>query len=338
MGVDQGGTPSTALVIHDAELVDDALALPGAIEPLSRNPAAVFLGNYKDGPSRRTMKYALSVLTKMLGQDDMLFVPWASLTYAHTQLLRTKLAEGFAPASANLILTALRLVLKETWRLGLMSQEQFARAADLKAIKGSREPVGRSLPAGELRALFSSCDTTTALGARDAAMLGLMYGGGLRRADVVNATLENYDVEQAELKVVRKGSKEQILPMPTGSADAVAHWLTLRGNAPGPLVCQVLKDGRVRVGRKLSTDAVYDTVARVIEKSGVLKFSPHDMRRSFIGDLLDGGIDLATTQRLAGHASPTTTSNYDRRPHATRRKAVQALHVPFATTTEKKSP
>ncbi len=327
--------PSTALVIHDAELVDDALALPGAIEPLSRNPAAVFLGNYKDGPSRRTMKYALGVLTKMLGQDDMLFVPWASLTYAHTQLLRTKLAESFAPASANLVLVALKGVLKETWRLGLISHEDFARATDLKPVKGHREPAGRSLPAGELRALFTSCDTTTALGARDAAMLGLMYGAGLRRADVVNATLENYDVTQAELKVIRKGSREQLVPLPNGASDAVAHWLKFRGDVNGPLVCGVLKDGRVRVGRRLSTDAVYDAVARAYTKAGVLKFSPHDLRRSFMGDLMDAGVDMVSIQKLAGHASPTTTSKYDRRPHATRRKAVQSIHVPFVALEKK---
>ena len=55
----------------------------------------------------------------------------------------------------------------------------------------------------------------------------------------------------------------------------------------------------------------------------------HDFRRTFAGNLLDSGADLATVQRLMGHSDPSTTSGYDRRGEETRRKAVQALFVPY---------
>lgn len=63
---------------------------------------------------------------------------------------------------------------------------------------------------------------------------------------------------------------------------------------------------------------------RVLE-AGCSPFSPHDFRRTFVGNMLDARVDISTVQRLAGHSSPVTTAKYDRRGEATKRAAVEAL-------------
>jgi site-specific recombinase XerD len=210
-----------------------------------------------------------------------------------------------------------------------MSAEDCANACDLKSVTGQTVPAGRELSAGEIGALLGGCevDLTTA-GARDAAIIALMYAAGLRRDEVVNLNRESYEIETGRLVILGKRNKERTAYLTNGAAAAMADWLKIRGNEPGALFWPVNKGGKM-LGRRMTNQVIYNMLSKRAELAGVRDFSPHDMRRTFVSDLLDAGADIATVAKMAGHASVTTTARYDRRPEEAKRKAAGLLHVPY---------
>lgn len=259
-------------------------------------------------------------------------LPWHEMRYQHTAAVRSALSEKYAPATANRILSAMRAVLKEAWRLGRMSAEDFQRAADLKNVRGDRLPAGRALTRAELLLLFRSCDQDECRprGIRDAALLAILYGAGVRRAEAAKLALSDYNEEAETLRVRGKGNKERLAPLASGGARRLSAWLEIRGQGPGALLCPVNKGGRVAV-RHMSGQAIWGIILRRADMAEVERFSPHDARRTFISDLLDAGADLSIAQQLAGHSSPATTARYDRRGETAKRKAASRIEVPGLT-------
>ncbi len=310
------------------------VAVAGALvrlEAPERNAAAVYLARLSQG-SRRAMLAALNTIAGILtsGRDGAATLQWHELRYQHTQAVRARLAETYAPATVNKMLAALRGVLRESWRLGQMDSSDFQRAADLAAVKATTLPRGRALASGELRALFLNCAADkTAGGSRDAALLAVLYGAGLRRSEAAALELADYDAETGALTIRSgKGHKARVAYATGGAQTALAAWLSMRGKAAGALFCPVNKSGRITV-RRMSDQSVLFSLRKRAVAAGVGSFSPHDLRRTFISDLLDAGADIATVQRLAGHSNVTTTQRYDRRGEVTKRKAAEMLHVPY---------
>ena len=158
-----------------------APAAPAPSLAPDRHPAAVYLARLAAG-SRPTMRRALDSVASIMsgGRDDAVTLEWAALRYQHTQAARAVLAGRYAPANANKHLSALRGVLKECWRLGLMTAEEQQRAADLETVRGTSLLRGRALSSGEVSGLLGTCAVDAgsghAAGVRDAALLAVLYG------------------------------------------------------------------------------------------------------------------------------------------------------------------
>lgn len=314
-----------------AKIEDRGLVLSAAVAA-DQNPVTVYLARLGSPRSRRVQGDALARIAAILtgGAVPAVALDWSAIRYQHAQAIRSRLAEQYAPATVNRMLAALRGVIREAWRLGLLSAEDCQRACDLAPVRGETLPAGRALPSGELRALFTACRGP--IGARDAALLSACYGGGLRRSEAVALDVADFDPETGAVTVRHgKGNRARVVYATNGGLSALKAWLAVRGLEPGALFVSVTKGGTV-TARRLTDAAVLKALAALARRAGVSSFTPHDLRRSFVSDLLDAGADIATVARLAGHANVRTTARYDRRPEATKRRAAEMIHVPYTGT------
>lgn len=187
--------------------------------PADQRPALVYFARLGSG-SRRTMRDALDVIARLLshGHNDCATFDWSALRYEHTAAVRSVLQSAvsgktgapLAVTTVNKMLAALRGVLREAWRLGQVPAEDFHRAIDIPNVRGSVLPRGRALTPGEVRALFEACaGDPTAAGMRDAALLAVLYGAGLRRSELVALDVGDYDAVSGGLAVRRGKAGKQ---------------------------------------------------------------------------------------------------------------------------------
>jgi integrase len=299
--------------------------------------AASFLGRFASEHSRRAMRSQLRRIATIVGhpgEDGYKNVAWHELRYRETGAIRQVIVEQEgAPASKSLALAALRGVLKEAWRLGYMTAEQRERACMLEPIGGKRVKKMRSLTPGEIRALFIACLADPSIrGIRDAAIISVLYGSGVRREECSALSVADYRTEDGAIHVrAGKGDKGRITYVQGAACDAVEDYLAMRGTEGGPLFTPIHRTGKLRIAQ-LSPQAIYKLLLARATQAGIPPFSPHDLRATLAGDLLDAGADIAAVKDLLGHASVNTTMIYDRRGERKKRKAASLVHVPYVRT------
>jgi site-specific recombinase XerD len=194
-----------------------------------------------------------------------------------------------------------------------MTAEDYRQAIQVEHVTSETLPIRRELSTSEVLALMDTCqkNKNDIEGTRDAAIIGIMYAAGLRRIEVVGLTVDSYHPELGKLIFTGKRDKQQTAYITNGAAKALNTWLPIRGNEPGALFVEVSKAEKLLTQReelivkrfreiggaklpdkksgqkiyptsKMTTQAIYNMLARRATEAGLRNFSPHDMRRTFI--------------------------------------------------------
>lgn len=312
---------------------------PGHVSPSSPLAPVMLYLEQLSPAGRRTQRTNLERASRLLGGAGLDY-DWAALRSSHMELLRGLMkGQGYAPSSINGTLSALRGVARWAWHLSQMKLEDYERLRDVGLVRAGdeRRRGARALGLEEISSLFASCESERSLCAlRDAALLALLYGGGLRREEACRLDVSAYNRRSHSLSVRGKGDRSRTVYFGDGGARrAVNAWLRARGDMPGALLCPVSRYGQVSV-RHLHPNAVYRALQRRAGKAGIEHFTPHDLRRSLGTHLRDEGVDIDLVRQVLGHVEIRTTQIYLFTSERQKREASLKIRVPFRTGRGKK--
>jgi len=285
-------------------------------------------------PSGRTsIRSQLKIASAILHfEGELEQMPWNIIEYQHLSTIRNTLQEQDKAANTiNLNLSAIKGVMKACFNLGLISADQLMRLKDIKRVRGKRLPSGRSLSSQDIKKLYRACtqDKTTA-GKRDHAIIAMMLATGIRRSEVVTIDTEDYNTRTGLLNIQSgKGNKQRTAYLNTETRKVIKQWLNARTTGQqktkGVLFNPITKTGSIQ-NRPLSSHAIYEIIRHRAEQAQIEACRPHDLRRTFVTQLLEAGIDINTTRQLAGHTDIQTTARYDLRDDKSQKKAMQRLN------------
>jgi integrase/recombinase XerC len=235
-----------------------------------------------------------------------------SLELAHLRSYLAGLAPHTKPATLARKVATLRAFYRFLTRHGLC-ERNVAALLRLPKIPRPMPTVLGVEAAAKVVSQPEASDGHEALAARDRAMLELMYGSGVRVAEVASLTLEALDLARAEVRVLGKGNKQRVLPIGPPCATACEEYLARRHELCHPRTGAQHRHA-VFLGRRGTRLGVRQIRALVKlygqHALGSADLHPHALRHSCATHLLDAGADLRGIQELLGHASLATTQRY----------------------------
>ncbi len=288
---------------------------------VEKNASAKTVDNYS-ADLKQFFLFFMPEETKIDGQ--VMFVPERMEIREYLAYLQS---QGYARSSIARKLAALRSfyrflcrekILKDNPFLHISTPKQEKRLPDFLYIK-------------EVESLLEAPDVSSPAGQRDAAVMELLYGAGIRVSELANLNISDVDLSNSLVLVFGKGSKERIVPIGSKAVLAVNRYI--REGRTKQLAKR--KDFHItsralflnKSGQKLSTRGVRRIVDKYVRQVALdKKISPHTLRHSFATHLLEAGADLRSVQELLGHVNISTTQIYTHVTRAQLKKVYNKAH------------
>lgn len=318
--------PTTPLTQSRARLKAKA----SDIQLTAGSPYQIYLSSLAVS-GRSAMVTLLDQCALLLGhQGPAEHFSWDQLTFEKAHLVRSSLVElGYAVSTTNMMLAGLRGVTKAAFNLGQIDADTMLRINSVKSLKGNAMRTGRRLSSADTQKLLASCEQLScpAKRDRDKAILLIGIGAGLRCSEICSLNREDLIDEQGLLRVREgKGRKQRQIYLAEVVQSSLKIWLQYRGSATGALFTRILKSNAVTEGR-LTSNGLSHALKNLQQLASIPTFTPHDMRRTFITQLLEEGVDLNTVRQLAGHSDVSTTVRYDKRDLEWQKRASRSIVV-----------
>lgn len=259
--------------------------------------------------------YAAGLLDTVTATDGA--VLWGHLNASVINAYVADRGRPYGVVARAHIVGSVRCLLR--WALSTGRLDRDLSAGILKP-PGTKRSIPRGVAAEQVAALLAVCDPTTAIGARDRALVLMLVRLGLRAGEAARLTLDDIDWASGKLRVTGKG-REHVLPLPVDVGQALEAWLRLRPDALDRAVFV-----RTRAPRQMmTTSGTSGIIARLSGLAGIDPIHAHRLRHTAAMDVLAAGGTLSEAKELLGHVYTVTTMTYAKVDLASLRELV----VPF---------
>lgn len=209
---------------------------------------------------------------------------------------------------------------KSSLRLKISAVRSFFKYCAKKKLIEKNPAIGIASPKKDKRLpsfllkdevvnLINKFDPETATGARDIALIELLYGSGLRISEALSLNTDNISDSSQTIKITGKGNKQRIVPLGKKSLDALKNYLIKRSEliSNGQNNALFLNKKGLRLDATEAYRIVHSAMAGITDSP---RKSPHVLRHSFATHLIDNGADLRSVGEMLGHSSLSTTQVY----------------------------
>ncbi len=231
-------------------------------------------------------------------------VSWASLRAGDVTEFLTRTCVGRGISSARQVVSALRSVLRF---LVMRGEIELALDHAVLSVAGRSSALPRGISSADLETLVAACDTTSAIGRRDRAIVLLLARLGLRGGEVIGLGLDDVDWRSGEIVVVGKGGRRDRLPLPADVGQALADYLEVRPRVEDRTIflrqCAPIR-------RLAETGAIRAVLERACDRAGIPYANPHRLRHSVATGMLRGGASLRDIGHVLGHQATAVTATY----------------------------